>query len=96
MGIISFGRGMPFNKALFLVIAMAVSAIPEGLPAAMTVTLSLSAGVHVAMVTGDHPATAFAIARDLGIALAQKQVVVRKELADIGDVLKPRRLIASH
>ncbi len=42
LGLVALGRGMPFNDVLFLVIAMAVSAIPEGLPVAMTVTLSLS------------------------------------------------------
>lgn len=44
LGIVAFGRGMPFNEVLILVIAMAVSAIPEGLPVAMTVALSLSTG----------------------------------------------------
>jgi P-type Ca2+ transporter type 2C len=44
LGVISFGRGMGANDVLFLVIAMAVSAIPEGLPVAMTVALSLSTG----------------------------------------------------
>jgi P-type Ca2+ transporter type 2C len=42
LGLIAFSRGMPGNEVLFLVIAMAVSAIPEGLPVAMTVALSLS------------------------------------------------------
>lgn len=42
LGLISFSRGMPFNDVILLVIAMAVSAIPEGLPVAMTVALSLS------------------------------------------------------
>ena len=42
LGILAFIRGMPFNEVLFLIIAMAVSAIPEGLPIAMTVALSLS------------------------------------------------------
>ena len=59
---------------------------PEALEA---VKIAQSAGVHVAMVTGDHPATAFAIARDLGIASAQNQVVTGQELADIGDVHVP-------
>jgi P-type Ca2+ transporter type 2C len=44
LGLIAFGRGMAGNEVLFLVIAMAVSAIPEGLPVAMTVALSLSTG----------------------------------------------------
>ncbi len=47
------------------------------------------AGIHVAMITGDHPATAFAIARDLGIADSKDQVVTGQELAAIGDVHVP-------
>jgi len=42
LGLISLVRGMPFYEVLFLMIAMAVSAIPEGLPVAMTVALSLA------------------------------------------------------
>lgn len=47
------------------------------------------AGIKVAMITGDHPATALAIARELGIAEAQDQVVTGRELAEIGDVHVP-------
>jgi Ca2+-transporting ATPase len=43
LGVVSFGRGMALSDVLLLVIAMSVSAIPEGLPVAMTVALSLSA-----------------------------------------------------
>ena len=39
------------------------------------------AGIRVVMVTGDHPATAFAIARGLDIADDQSQVVTGVELA---------------
>lgn len=38
------------------------------------------AGIEVAMVTGDHPVTAFAIARELGLANEQKQIVTGYEL----------------
>jgi magnesium-transporting ATPase (P-type) len=47
------------------------------------------AGIKVAMITGDHPATAFAIARELGIAEARDQVVTGQALAEIGDVHVP-------
>jgi magnesium-transporting ATPase (P-type) len=43
------------------------------------------AGVVVAMVTGDHPATALAIARQLGIAEADDQVVTGAQLLDMDD-----------
>ncbi|MFB3764263.1 MAG: cation-translocating P-type ATPase [Methanotrichaceae archaeon] len=39
-----------------------------------------SAGIQVAMVTGDHPATALSIARDLGLADSINQVVTGTEL----------------
>ncbi|UCE61776.1 MAG: cation-transporting P-type ATPase, partial [Phycisphaerales bacterium] len=38
------------------------------------------AGVSVAMITGDHPVTALAIARDLGLATGPEQVVTGPEL----------------
>ncbi|HDQ26636.1 MAG TPA: HAD family hydrolase [bacterium] len=43
------------------------------------------AGIEVAMVTGDHPVTAFAIARDLGICKSMDEVVTGKQLDEIGD-----------
>jgi len=42
LGAIAFGRGMGMAEVFFLAIALAVSAIPEGLPVAMTVALSVS------------------------------------------------------
>lgn len=42
LGVISFARGEPLNEVFILVVALAVSAIPEGLPVAMTVALSLA------------------------------------------------------
>jgi Ca2+-transporting ATPase len=39
-----------------------------------------AAGIAVWMVTGDHPATALAIARDLGLAESASQVVTGREL----------------
>ena len=38
------------------------------------------AGIKVAMVTGDHPVTAYAIANELGLATEQKQIVTGYEL----------------
>jgi magnesium-transporting ATPase (P-type) len=40
------------------------------------------AGIEVAMVTGDHPATAFAIGQELGLAREPAQVVTGPDLAD--------------
>ncbi|OPY34179.1 MAG: Copper-exporting P-type ATPase B [Methanomassiliicoccales archaeon PtaU1.Bin124] len=44
-----------------------------------------SAGIKVVMVTGDHPSTALAIAKDLGIASTQADVTNGKELEALGD-----------
>jgi len=40
------------------------------------------AGIEVRMITGDHPVTALAIARDLGMATSPEQVMSGAELAD--------------
>jgi Ca2+-transporting ATPase len=44
------------------------------------VELCVSAGIRTIMITGDHPDTAFAIARDLGIAKFQNQVVTGQDI----------------
>ena len=57
------------------------------------------AGIDVRIVTGDHPETALAIARDLGLAEAVDEVVTGGDLADasparIGDRLETTRVFA--
>ncbi|MGV8109272.1 cation-translocating P-type ATPase [Methanospirillum sp.] len=47
------------------------------------------AGVTVVMVTGDHPATALAIAKTLGIAHTQDQVLTGMEIDALGSVEIP-------
>lgn len=41
MAIISLARGTPYTEVFFFAVALAVSAIPEGLPVAITVALSI-------------------------------------------------------
>jgi magnesium-transporting ATPase (P-type) len=43
LGGIAFARGMPLVEVFFFVVALAVAAIPEGLPVALTVVLSIAA-----------------------------------------------------
>jgi magnesium-transporting ATPase (P-type) len=50
---------------------------PEALP---SVAACREAGIEVSMVTGDHPVTAFAIGRELGLVNDPGQVVVGSEL----------------
>ena len=47
------------------------------------------AGVRVVMVTGDHPATALALARELGIAESDQQLVTGRDLEEAGDPSLP-------
>ncbi|MFC6793307.1 cation-translocating P-type ATPase [Halobaculum halobium] len=44
-----------------------------------------AAGIQVAMITGDHPETALAIARELGMATSLDEVVTGAELAAMDD-----------
>lgn len=57
------------------------------------------AGITVSMITGDHPVTAFAIARELGFADDPSQVVTGAELADkseaeLAELVKYARVFA--
>jgi Ca2+-transporting ATPase len=44
-----------------------------------------TAGIRPMMITGDHPATAAAIATDLGLAQSQREVVTGQELNEFSD-----------
>ncbi|MCX8094491.1 MAG: HAD-IC family P-type ATPase, partial [Candidatus Goldbacteria bacterium] len=47
------------------------------------------AGITVSMVTGDHPVTAFAIAKELGICNSMDEVVTGKQLEELGNPDNP-------
>ncbi|MCY2686157.1 cation-translocating P-type ATPase [Salinimicrobium sp. TH3] len=71
---------------------------PEAAPA---VKECHAAGVQVAMVTGDHPATSLAIAKEVGIANMQEQVITGTELSSIENapekltnILRTKRVFA--
>lgn len=49
--------------------------------AAEAITRCHDAGIAVSMITGDHPGTALAIARELGLADAEGSVITGKDLA---------------
>jgi len=59
---------------------------PEAIPA---VARCRRAGVRVLMVTGDHPATALALASELGIASGREQLVTGADLEQAGDPTLP-------
>lgn len=50
------------------------------------------AGVHVIMITGDHPTTAHAIAQEAGLLQDEKQVINATEIADLQNGELDRRL----
>jgi len=52
------------------------------------------AGVRVVMITGDHPATALAISRQLGIGHSWEDLVTGRQLAEIGSPESPEFLDA--
>lgn len=63
------------------------------------VVSSQDAGVEVAMITGDHPVTALAIARELGLATHLDQVVTgfdleRKSAEELQEIVKRTRVFA--
>lgn len=49
------------------------------------IALCNKAGIRVVMITGDHPLTAFAIARSLGIAQQKQQVISGMELDELDE-----------
>jgi calcium-translocating P-type ATPase len=60
-------------------VAAIVDPVREGVPEA--VRQCRKAGIEVAMVTGDHPATAYHIARKLGIAMSFEEVMDAEALS---------------
>ncbi len=50
------------------------------------------AGIKVAMVTGDHPATSLAIAKQLGIAESWENLITGAELSELGEPDHPQVL----
>jgi calcium-translocating P-type ATPase len=76
------GAGVPRTTPKGLRLVGLVGLIDPPRPeAAAAVRRAGEAGLLVSMVTGDHPATALAIARDLGIAAARDAAATGPELA---------------
>ena len=71
------------NNLTFLALVGVIDPLRSEAKAA--VTACQQAGIDVAMVTGDHPVTAYAIAHELGLASSQKQVVTGYELKQKDD-----------
>ncbi len=75
----AFSRDHLSELTLLGLVAMSDPLRPEAKDA---VEACSSAGIAVSMVTGDHPLTALAIARDLGLARKPDEVATGKDVAD--------------
>jgi len=71
------------QKLRFLGLVGMIDPLREG--AKEAVEACAQAGIGVCMVTGDHPTTALAIARDLGIAQQTEQVVTGERFDEMSD-----------
>ncbi len=61
--------------------------------AAEAIRVAAGAGVRTIMITGDHPVTAFALARDLGLASEPGEVVSGATLAAAGPARLPELMV---
>lgn len=81
----------------FLGLAGMMDPLREGVREA--ITSCREAGIDVAIITGDHPVTAFTIAKDIGLELTQEQVVTGTQLQnkspkEIHEIAKTARVFA--
>ncbi|MFD2517688.1 cation-translocating P-type ATPase [Salinimicrobium flavum] len=94
---------MPVGELPFMELLGFIALIDPLRPeAAAAVEACHRAGVQVAMVTGDHPATSLAIAREVGIAKTREELITGDELSAISskagteflDILKSKRVFS--
>lgn len=78
------------NSGIFL--GMAAMLDPPRPESKMAVLTAKKAGIHPVMVTGDHPVTAFAVAKKLGIWEPGDLVVTGQELDQMTDAELDRKL----
>ena len=80
--IIAVASGTPTSLELLGWIGLIDPVRPE-VPAA--ITRCAEAGIAIRMVTGDHPATALTIARQLGLTVADDEVVTGTQMTEVLD-----------
>ena len=97
-GEVPYTEGEAFNEqqlnglTLLGLVAMIDPLRPE---ARQAVAQCRAAGIEVAMVTGDHPATALAIARELDLANSPDQIVTGRELKETTDPQERAELVSN-
>lgn len=90
--VLALAYGEQDDQLIFLcLVGMMDPLRPEAIQAIQS---SHQAGVSVAMVTGDHPITAFAIAKELGLASSLDEVVTGKDLFEISQAEQLDQLVA--
>ena len=80
------------NDYIYLGFAAIIDPLRDGVKEA--VSISADAGVEVVMVTGDHPNTAFFIAKELGIAMSKDEVISGVEVSHWQERGAPKEEIA--
>ncbi len=81
--VLAFARGE--GGGPYQLLGLAGLADPPRKEAGAAVDRCRRAGIVPVMVTGDHPATALAIARELGLADSDRQLCSGSDLADLSD-----------
>ncbi len=86
-------RTISLNGYRFLGFASIIDPLREDVKAA--VQTAQNAGIEVAMVTGDHPSTAFHIAKELNIAIDEDEIISGAQIQEWIDKGAPKEEIAS-
>ena len=86
------GEGPPYHERDLVFAGLAGMLDPPRDEARAAVAVCRDAGIRPVMITGDHPATALAIARELGIARAGEAAVTGRDLDAMSDAALATRV----
>lgn len=87
----SSADGVDLEKMTFLGFVAIIDPLREGVKEA--IQDAFKAGIKVIMITGDHPATAYTIAEELGIVSDFDEVINGYDLAKIEDFEEKKRIV---
>ncbi len=83
--------GVDLEKMTFLGFVAIIDPLRDGVKEA--IQDAFGAGIDVVMITGDHPATAYTIASELGIAKSFDEVITGYELSKIDDYERKKHIV---